>query len=380
MSHPESHRDPHPHLAPRHDIARTVFIVLLIGLLIGGCIWIIKPFLPAIVWATMIVVATWPMMRRAQAWLGNRRWAATTLMTSALAALVIVPVGVAVGTIAANVLGLKDEAAALLSHPLPAAPGWLHGVPILGPRLTHEWQALVAAGPGALVTQLQPYAGKLASWIAARAGGLGMLTLHLLLTIFVAALLYMRGEEAAQGLRRFARRVGGQRGDKAVILAGQAIRAVAMGIVVTALVQSGLGGVGLAIGGVPYVLVLTSIMFICCIAQIGAGVVLFGAAAWLFFHEDRTGMAVFMAVWALVVTSLDNVLRPMLIKRGADLPLTLIFGGVLGGLVAFGIVGLFIGPVVLAVSFTLLKDWIDHPIDGSPADTPAQPAAPTIPY
>jgi predicted PurR-regulated permease PerM len=366
--------DPHHPVAPRHDITRTIFIVLLIGLLIGGCVWIIQPFLPALVWATMIVVATWPLMRRAQSWLGNSRWAATTLMTSALAALVIVPVGVAMGTIAANVLGLKDEAATLLSHPLPAAPGWLREIPIVGPRLTHEWQAQVAAGPGALVAKLQPYAGKLAAWIAARAGGLGMLTLHLLLTIFVAALLYMRGEEAARGLRRFARRVGGQRGDKAVILAGQAIRAVAIGIVVTALVQSGLGGVGLAIGGVPYVAVLTSIMFICCIAQIGAGVVLFGAAAWLLFHEERTGMAVFMAVWALIVTSLDNVLRPMLIKRGADLPLTLIFGGVLGGLVAFGIVGLFIGPVVLAVSFTLLKDWIDHPIDNGPtADAPPPP-------
>lgn len=344
-------------------------------MLIGGSLWIISPFLPALVWSTMIVVATWPLMIKSQSLLGNRRWAAVLLMTSALAALVIVPIGLAVSTIAEHVFGLKDQAATLLSHPLPAAPEWLRGVPVVGQRLTTEWQAQTAAGPAALVAKLQPYAGKAASWIAARAGGIGMLTLHLLLTIGLSALLFAQGEAAASGVRRFARRMGGQYGDNSVVLAGQAIRAVAMGIVVTALVQSGLGGIALAIAGVPYVAVLTSVMFICCIAQIGPGLVLIGSVIWL-FNGDHNSMAIFLSITGLIVTTLDNILRPLLIKRGADVPLLLILTGVMGGLVAFGIVGLFVGPVVLAVSYTLVNAWIDT----EPALADQAPAPDPDPY
>jgi predicted PurR-regulated permease PerM len=142
-----------------------------------------------------------------------------------------------------------------------------------------------------------------------------------------------------------------------VILAGQAIRGVALGVVVTALVQSILGGIGLAIVGVPFAGVLTTVMFALCIAQLGPIIVLLGATAWA-YHSLGAGWGSFMLVWALVVGIMDNFLRPMLIKRGADLPLLLIFAGVIGGLVAFGIVGIFVGPVVLAVAYTLLDDWV----------------------
>lgn len=352
------------------DVPRIVFVVLVIALLIGGTLWIIKPFLPALVWSTMIVVATWPLMRMLQNRLGGRRWAAVLVMTLALATLVIVPIGLAVGTIAEHVLDLKDEAANLLSHPLPPPPDWLGKTPMVGPRLVSEWQAQAAEGPTAMVAKLQPYAGKVAAWIAARAGSIGMLSLHLLLTIALAAVLYANGEQAANGVRRFARRMGGKYGDNAVVLAGQAIRAVAMGIVVTALVQSGLGGIAIAIAGVPYVAVLTSIMFICCIAQIGPGLVLIGSIIWL-FHGGNNGMGTFLLIAGLIVTSLDNILRPLLIKRGADVPLLLILTGVMGGLVAFGIVGLFVGPVVLAVSYTLVNAWIDSP--GAMVDPAIEP-------
>lgn len=358
-------------LTAHPDIPRVIFVVLIVALLITGSLWILQPFIPALVWATMIVVATWPVMRRTQAWLGNRRWAAVLVMTSALFALVIVPTGLAVGTIAQHAMELKDEVTAFFSQPLPPPPAWLVKIPLAGSRIESEWLAQMAAGPSDLVSKLQPYAGKVASWIAARAGSLGMLTLHLLLTIGLSALLYARGEDAAHGVRRFARRLGGQNGDNAVLLGGQAIRAVAMGIVVTALVQTGLGGIGLAIAGVPYVAMLSSIMFICCIAQIGPGLVLFISVAWL-FHGGSNGFGTFLLIWSLVVVSLDNFLRPILIKRGADVPLLLILTGVMGGLVAFGIVGLFVGPVVLAVSYTLTNAWIDSSSSGVSIDRPDQ--------
>jgi predicted PurR-regulated permease PerM len=159
-------------------------------------------------------------------------------------------------------------------------------------------------------------------------------------------------------VRAFARRLAGDAGDQVVLLSGQAIRAVALGIVVTALVQSVIGGIGLAITGVPYAILLTAVMFLLAVAQIGAGPVLFAAVIWLYW-KDQALWAVVMLIWSIITVSFDNVLRPVLIKRGADLPLVLIFAGVLGGLVAFGIVGLFVGPVVLAVTYTLLVAWVN---------------------
>ena len=142
-----------------------------------------------------------------------------------------------------------------------------------------------------------------------------------------------------------------------VQLAAQAVRAVALGVVVTAVVQSGLAGIGLAIAGVPFVTILTALMFILGIAQVGAAPVLIGAVIWVYAHSGTAWGTAFL-IWAIFCSTLDNFLRPVLIRHGADLPLLLIFAGVIGGLIAFGIIGLFIGPVVLAVAYTLLVDWV----------------------
>jgi predicted PurR-regulated permease PerM len=143
-----------------------------------------------------------------------------------------------------------------------------------------------------------------------------------------------------------------------VALAGGAIRGVALGVGVTALVQAVLSGAGLALAGVPFAGLLAAVTFMLCIAQLGPVLVLLPAVVWAFW-SDQTGVGIALAVWALVVANLDNVLRPMLIRMGADLPLLLIFAGVIGGLVTFGLVGIFVGPGVLAVAWTLLVAWID---------------------
>jgi predicted PurR-regulated permease PerM len=176
--------------------------------------------------------------------------------------------------------------------------------------------------------------------------------------------MYAGGEDAAAVLRRFGHRLGGQRGEDAVVLAGKAIRAVALGVGVTATVQALVGGVGLAIAGVPFATLLTAVMFILCIVQVGPMLVLAPAVGWL-FYTGSTGWAIFLLVWTLIVGTMDNFLRPILIKRSADLPLLLIFAGVIGGLLGFGLVGIFVGPVLLAVSYTLLDAWID---EGEPAE------------
>ena len=149
------------------------------------------------------------------------------------------------------------------------------------------------------------------------------------------------------------------------------IRGVALGVVVTALVQSVLGGIGLAIAGVPFAAMLTAVMFMLALAQIGPLPVLLGGLVWLWW-QGSTGWFVALLIWTIVVGSLDNILRPILIKRGADLPLLLIFAGVIGGLFAFGLIGLFVGPVLLAVAYTLLDAWVS---EASDADAPANTGA-----
>jgi len=180
----------------------------------------------------------------------------------------------------------------------------------------------------------------------------------LLLVVLFAAILYASGETAAGAARRFARRLAGARGEHSARLAAQAIRSVALGIVVTALMQAVLAAAGLFVVGVPFPGMLTALVFLLCVAQIGAGPVMFLAVFWTYW-SGASGWGTALLVWSLFVLSLDNVVRPILIRKGADLPLLLVFVSVAGGLLAFGVVGIVVGPAVLAVAYSLLADWIN---------------------
>ncbi|HZV81009.1 MAG TPA: AI-2E family transporter, partial [Geobacteraceae bacterium] len=183
--------------------------------------------------------------------------------------------------------------------------------------------------------------------------------IQFLLTVIISAVLYATGETAANGVCRFARRLAGSPGEDAAILAARAVRGVALGVVVTALIQSLLGAIGLALAGVPAVTLLTAAMFILCVAQVGPGLVLVPVVVWLFWQDQNLWGSI-MVAWTVVVGTVDNFIRPFLIKKGADLPLLLIFAGVIGGLISFGVIGLFIGPVMLAVTYTLLEVWVSR--------------------
>ena len=342
------------HLA---DLARVTLSVLFIGVLLAGSLWVLAPFLGALIWATMIVVATWPMLLRLERTFGGRRGPAVAVLSLGLLALLIVPLVVAIDA----VLGQTDALIALVERlptvTLPAAPAWLDQIPLAGDRLVAAWNRLAAAGLTDLLAQVQPYARDAASWLAQHAGGFAMVILHFILIVILTAVLYSGGESWAHWMQRFGHRLADEQGERMVVLAGGAIRGVAMGVVVTALIQTVLSGIGLVIAGVPFAGVLTAIIFALCIAQLGPILVLLGATAWAYYALGP-GWGTFMLVWSLVVGLMDNFVRPVLIRRGADLPLLLIFAGVIGGLVAFGIVGIFVGPVVLAVTFTLLDDWV----------------------
>ena len=343
----------------QRDLTRTVLAVLFIGGLLGFSLWILRPFLASLIWAVMIVAASWPLMRAAQSVLWGRRWLAVTAMTLALLLLLIVPFSAAIVTIVANVDTIGEWAKTLNEFTLPPAPAWLGDLPVVGDRATQLWQELTVGGAETLMAKVVPYTGVLLKWFVAQVGSLGVVFVDLLLTVVFAAILYAHGERAADWMRRFVRRVGGESGDTALQLSAQAIRGVALGVVVTALVQALLGGLGLALAGVPFVAILTATMFMLSVAQIGALPVLIPAVVWLFWHNDVVWGSVLVVV-TVVVSLLDNILRPVLIRQGARLPLLLVFTGVIGGLIAFGLIGIFVGPTVLAVAYTLLGAWIEN--------------------
>jgi predicted PurR-regulated permease PerM len=341
----------------RVDLTRIVLTILITLLLIAGSFWTLLPFLSAVLWATTIVVATWPMLLAVERRLGGRRGPAAAIMTVAMLAAFVGPFALATTVLLDAAVRAADLIRTLTSTGLPAAPEWLAAIPWAGARLTAAWQELAAGGPEAVAEALRPYARSTAAWALSVTGGLGIVAVHFLLTVVIAAILYTSGETAARGVLMFGRRLGADRGERVIRLAGQALRGVALGVVVTALVQSAIAGAGIWIAGLPRPGLLLAIVFVLCIAQLGPMPVLLPSAVWLFWSGAIVAGSV-LVVFAVAAAVTDNVLKPVLIRRGVDLPLLLIVAGVVGGLLGFGIVGLFVGPVVLAVTYTLLEAWI----------------------
>ena len=370
------------HSARRTDLARITFTVLFIGTLLGATLWVARPFIGPLIWATMVVLTTWTTMLRVQKWLWGRRPLAVATMTLLLLLLFILPLALAVVTIVANADEMVDLVKLATSYHLPETPPqWLVDLPLVGGSIEKAWAQASALGLRDLMPRLTPYAGNVTRWLIGQIGTVGFLLLQFLMIVVIAGVLYSIGEEAALLVRRFAVRLGGERGAEVVTLAADAVRGVALGVGVTAALQAMVSGIGLAIAGVPFAGLLTAVIFMLCIAQIGPVPILLPATIWL-FYIGHTGWGVFLLVIGLIVTTADNVIRPFLIRMGADLSLLLIFAGVIGGLLAFGLVGIFVGPVVLAVAFTLLEAWIADGEDkrtAVPLPPPSVPSMPSVP-
>lgn len=335
------------------DVAQILLSVLFLAIMIVACLWIVQPFILGFAWAGTVVIATWPVLLRLQKIMFGRRSLAVLVMTLLLVMVFIIPIALLVNSIVDG-SGPLIKAISSGDMTLPDL-AWLNTIPVIGAKLYAGWHNLLDMGgrrswrKSVLILAPPP-------WFVGQAAHIGRFMVHCALMLLFSALLYWRGEQVAQGIRHFATRLAGVRGDAAVLLAAQAIRAVALGVVVTALVQAVLGGIGLAVSGVPYATLLTVLMILSCLVQLGPLPVLIPAIIWLYWTGDTTWGTVLL-VWSGVVGTLDNVIRPMLIRMGADLPLILILSGVIGGLIAFGMIGLFIGPVLLAVSWRLFAAW-----------------------
>jgi len=344
-------------LRQSRDVPQTMLSVLFLAIMIIACLWIVQPFILGFAWAGTVVIATWPLLLRLQRVLFGRRSLAVLVMMILLILLFIIPVALLVNSLVDTSGPVIHAITTGVTSPPDLA--WLHSIPLVGDKLYTGWHSLLDMGGSAIMAKLRPYVGATTTWFVGQAAHIGRFMLHCGLMLLFSALLYWRGEKVALGIRHFAVRLAANRGDAAVLLAGQAIRAVALGVVVTALVQAVLGGVGLAVTGVPYATLFTVLMLLTCLVQLGPLLVLVPAIIWLYWSGDSTWGTVLL-VWSVVVGTLDNVIRPVLIRMGADLPLILILSGVIGGLVAFGMIGLFIGPVLLAVSWRLFSAWVNE--------------------
>src|SRR6185369_83731 len=220
------------------DITRTFLFILILAGLITASLWTLSPFLSALLWATTIVVATWPLMLQVERLLGGRRALAVVVMTLVIAAVFVVPFGMAIAVLLDLAVEAVELVKKVVDNGLPPLPHWAVSLPWVGKTIETEWNDLVAHGPEGIAEVLRPYARSAASWTVSVTGGAGVVAIHFLLTVILAAILYSQGEVAANGVIAFARRIGGDRAEQTVRLAAQAARGVALGIVVTALVQS----------------------------------------------------------------------------------------------------------------------------------------------
>jgi predicted PurR-regulated permease PerM len=347
------------------ELTRAVLQLAALGALIGVSLLIIKPFLGPILWAATGAVATWPILLRVQTWLGGKRAPAIMLMTAVFLLTLMAPFYVAVATITDNAEQIVKWSKSLTTLTPPGPPAWVRSIPLVGSSLVTGWQQLLVSGPEQITARIPALAHAVALWFLSQVGNVGLLLGQFVLTIIFIGVLYANGEMAHRATEAFARRLAGAEGEKAVVLATQAVRGVASGVVLTAIVQSLLAGVGLGVAGVPFAAMLTTATFMLSIAQIGPLPVLIGAVIWV-YDKNSAAWAIGLLLWTIFCTTTDNLLRPFLIRRSSNIPLILIFLGVLGGLIAFGVIGLFIGPTVLAVGHALLVDWISEsePVQG----------------
>jgi len=329
----------------------------LLVLLAVGCLIVLRPFFSAILWALILSFSTWPIYIRVLGLLNGRQAIASALMTLGVALVLVAPLAFLGATLADHVAGVIEVVRVLLDEGLPEAPAWLGNIPLFGSDLFDEWQNL-AGSEAEFRAAVDPYVAQARAWALRSGANIGQGVVELTLSVLICFFFYRDGRDAAVHLHSGVRRVAGDRAQHLLDVAGSTIKGVVYGIMGTAFAQGLLATIGFWIAGVPGALLFGFVTFVLSLVPMGPPLVWVPAALWLFYTGD-TGWAIFMALWGFfVISSIDNIIKPWLISRENRLPILLVFLGVIGGVLAFGFVGIFIGPTLLAVGFTLLQEWI----------------------
>ncbi len=330
------------------------WIVLL--LLLIGCLLVLRPFASALLWAVVLCFSSWPIYRRVLKMLRGRRTLAALCMALGMILVMLLPFLIVGASLADNVEDFSSSAKTWLAAGPPAPPAWLAKVPAIGQQATERWQSLTTDNAKLLEAAkrfIEPVGSLLLIASVAIGGGL----VELALSILIAFFLFRDGEAIGERVTAAVQRIGGERGMHLLEVAGNTVRGVVYGILGTGLVQALMAGIGFLIAGVPGAALLALLTFFLSVVPVGPPLVWLPAALWL-FYQGRTGWGVFLLVWGVLVSSVDNVVKPWLISQGSDLPFILIFFGVLGGALVFGFIGVFIGPTLLAVGYRLVMEWV----------------------
>jgi predicted PurR-regulated permease PerM len=338
---------------------RTIALFLIAGLFFA-CLQITAPFLRAFTWATIMAVSTWPLFSQLRHRLGERKKLAATAMALTLALAFLLPGVLLVTSLTDSIQSVAALATDLTTLKLPDLPSWIAGLPLVGERIAGVWQS-ARTDMGTALEKLQPYIITASQWLLAEGAQLGLALLEFLLAIIFTGILYVTGESLTALVKRFATQVGGESSLNLLPVAVQTIRSVAFGVIGTALIQAVLSVVSFVIAGIPGVAVLGLFCFVFAMLQIGTGLVWLPLAIWL-AYQDQRGWAIFIVVSGLTINIMDNFIKPYLISRqGAGIPTILIFIGVLGGLIAWGFLGIFLGATLLAIGYTVLHSWLNQP-------------------
>jgi predicted PurR-regulated permease PerM len=327
--------------------------VALLGL---GCAVILLPFISAALWAAILCFTTWPLFVRLKMVLGGRRTIAALLATLVLSAIIVAPVAILVNKLSGNMADIIAATQKLIHEGPPAPPAWVVSLPIVGDRLASWWQ-LMSQNNSARLAEIAKWLPAAKSAVLGSGRALAGGVFQIILSLLMVFLFYRDGESASNRLSVAINRIGGAEGSHLLDVAGATMRAVVYGVLGTAMLQGVLAGLGFMVAGVPGAVLLGFLTFV--LAVIPGGPILVAAPAifWL-YHRGSVAWAVSLLVWVVIVGNLDSVVRPLLISRGGGTtPLILVVLGVLGGAMAFGLIGLFLGPTLLAVGYSLFDEW-----------------------
>lgn len=338
--------------------------IVAIAVLVIGCFMVLRPFLAAILAAAILCFSTWPLQQLLERWAGGRRWAAALIMTLLFFVVIVVPLAVIAASFADDVPPLVERGRELLAEGLPEPPAWVPSIPLIGDWLDASWRE-VAGSKVRLLEELKRFSVPVRQGLLRAGVIVGDGVLQLLLIAFIAYFIYRDGAALARALRSATDRLAGQMSGSLLQTVGGTINGVVYGIVGTGLAQALAAGIGFTVAGVPGPLLLAFLTFFLSVLAI-TPLSWIGATLWL-FYQDQIGWAIFMAAWGFfVISGIDNIVKPLLISRGARLPFVLVLLGVLGGILAFGFVGVFIGPTLLAVGFNLARRWTQRQASDDP--------------
>jgi predicted PurR-regulated permease PerM len=347
-------------------VTERLLMTLLLGGVAIGCTLVLYPFFSSILWAGILTYTTWPIYEwvRHHARLGHM--ATAGVMVVVVAVVVVLPLALAVPGGASDIDQIRRAIQDALQAGLPMAPDWLDKVPLVGQSLTDLWNTW-AADLSSMVSFFRPYFGMAGELLLSVLLGLANGVLLFLLALFVAFFFYGSGEKLAAHAVAILRRIAGLQADRLIAVTGSTIRGVVYGILGTALVQGILTGIGLWITGVPRPLLLGVIAGGLSVLPIGAPVVWIPSGLWLMSNGSTAWGIALLIYGTVAISGADNVIRPFFISRGARLPFLLTMLGVLGGALAFGLLGVFVGPVLLGVGYTLVVEYsgakkLDEPL------------------